>query len=338
MDASWNIQYSGERLGNSHALIVGGSGSGKTYFIGNVLIPSIVCHGARVIVFDYNGDYADEEYIAKQGRGKIRLVKTHIDSLAFNPFVIPPPAGEERLAGFCIDLSNVLAKVFRLGDQQRSALNRVLISQYKAMRVPDRFDSAAIGRVRVWPTFTSVVAELSNENQLAANRLQDLASLEVFSNDGNSFSDLLDSSCVIALKDLAGEYTKEAVSELVMRSVYANLLKGGRKPVTDLFLIVDEAHKIANLPATSVLLREARKFGCGVILSSQRPGDFSGDVLANVATRFVFKANSPADAKVSAKELLNDVSLMNTLLQLKLGECVMNNAHFPNSKVKVSAF
>jgi DNA helicase HerA-like ATPase len=57
------------------------------------------------------------------------------------------------------------------------------------------------------------------------------------------------------------------------------------------FVVLDEAHRLSfaeNSPIEK-LLREARKFGVGIMLASQQPEDFSAVAFANTATKIVFQ-------------------------------------------------
>jgi DNA helicase HerA-like ATPase len=73
----------------------------------------------------------------------------------------------------------------------------------------------------------------------------------------------------------------------------------GQHPLR-LYCILDEAHHLSFRDAGPVdsLLREARKFGLGLIFASQQPGDFSAAAYANSASKLVFQTADP-DLKVS---------------------------------------
>jgi type IV secretory pathway VirB4 component len=336
-NAYWNILNDGDRLANSHALVIGGSGSGKTFLVRNVLIPQMLGNRARVMILDYNGDYEDADFLDGLCKEQIQHVRPDVESLGFNPFVIAPTGNSQKRATHVIELTSLFTKVFKLGEQQKAALRDVIDQEFIELGVPKEFGDDDLSHITIWPNFASIVEGLSKKNLLAANRMRDLAMLEVFSSDGESFGELLEGSCVVSLKDLPGDYSKEAVADLLMRAVYSKLLRDGMKSRTDFFIIVDEAHKIANLPGSATLLREARKYGTGVVLSSQRPGDFSETVLANVATKFLFRVNLRADAAICAKELLKAPALTDEIMDLKVGECIMSNQHITNRRVKVSA-
>jgi DNA helicase HerA-like ATPase len=147
--------------------------------------------------------------------------------------------------------------------------------------------------------------------------------------------------CVLDIKDLPGDEIKRAVVELILNGLYNRLLSKGAKKEnelrTDFFLIVDEAHKISSLPCISILMREARKFGLGVILSSQRANDFNEDIISNASTRFIFRQALKGDAEFAAEEVLSNKSLSSTILGLKRGECIFSNTHASNVKVQVKA-
>jgi len=70
------------------------------------------------------------------------------------------------------------------------------------------------------------------------------------------------------------------------------------------YLLLDEANRLA-FPGSPLerLVREARKFGGGIIVASQRPGDFTETVPANAACSIVFQCPLERDAAFMAKQL-----------------------------------
>ncbi len=50
-------------------------------------------------------------------------------------------------------------------------------------------------------------------------------------------------------------------------------------------------------------MREARKFGVGIVVASQRPGDFTDTVPANAACSIVFQCPLERDAAFMAKQI-----------------------------------
>jgi DNA helicase HerA-like ATPase len=101
-------------------------------------------------------------------------------------------------------------------------------------------------------------------------------------------------------------------------------------------VIVDEAHKLAKLPSITTLLREGRKFGVGVILSSQRANDFNDDIIANASTRFIFLQELKDDAVFAADKVLRNREIFASLQKLRTGECFVSNVNTNNLRVKVT--
>jgi len=80
------------------------------------------------------------------------------------------------------------------------------------------------------------------------------------------------------------------VVDFVLEDLFADARGEGQKDSTELFVVLDEAHKFVsdeNDHCISVWAREARKFGLGLILSSQNLKDFPDEVLAQMGTTFV---------------------------------------------------
>ena len=336
---NWNISGSEQDLPNSHALIVGTSGSGKTYLIKNVLLPQLLREDIGAVILDFNGDFGDKSFLSNLG-GKLKHLRVDIDGLGFNPFVIHRRGQPQRLPVFITAFSELLAKVFDLGEQQRANLGKVMRNQYRELGFPDIVDDAFITQQTRWPNFRSLVLRLEDEDIKAANRIRVMSDLQIFSEDNTSFSDLLIEPCVIGINELPGEYSKAAVVELVLNALYNRLLLKGEKKEnelrTDFFVIVDEAHKLAKLPCITTLLREARKFGVGVILSSQRANDFNDTIIANASTRFIFLQELKDDAIFAADKVLRNKELYGVLQRLKRGQCIFSNVSSPSVQVEVS--
>jgi len=337
---NWDISAAKVELLNSHAMIVGTSGSGKTFLIKNILLPQMVRNDLGTVIVDFNGDFNQQDFLDAMG-GKLRHIKVDIDGLGFNPLVIPPKGRPFKLASFVYTFSELLMKIFKLGAQQHAAFVKVMTQQYRRLNFPEVIDDAFILAQKKWPNFRTLALNLEDVDEKAANRIVSLSDLNIFSENDIAFSDVLMQSCVLDIKDLPGDEIKRAVVELILNGLYNRLLSKGAKKEnelrTDFFLIVDEAHKISNLPCISILMREARKFGLGVILSSQRANDFNEDIISNASTRFIFRQALKGDADFAAEEVLSNKSLSSTILGLQRGQCIFSNTNVANVKVQVKA-
>ena len=102
------------------------------------------------------------------------------------------------------------------------------------------------------------------------------------------------------LGQLPTEEVKSAAAEFLLTGVYSHLLSSGQHPRTHLVVVIDEAHRIANLDATELLLREARAFGYSILLSSQEPTDFDDIIYQNAGTVISLMLSAQKAARAAA--------------------------------------
>ena len=93
-----------------------------------------------------------------------------------------------------------------------------------------------------------------------------------------------------------------AVSRFVLQKIYATMLSKGPSGQLRLFAVVDEAHKLSYDETLTELIREARKYGVGILLASQSVKDFDRIVFDMVGTKIALQLEG-GDAKVMAENL-----------------------------------
>ena len=100
-------------------------------------------------------------------------------------------------------------------------------------------------------------------------------------------------------------------------------------------IVIDEAHKIANLPSLKLLLKEARAFGVSVLLSSQEARDFDDTVFSNSGTLISLKLSETKDSERVAM-LLGGSNIKSELGQqiraLQPFQALIKNDHYSGSK------
>ena len=224
------------------------------------------------------------------------------------------------------ELRDIFSKVFRLGDQQGANLVEAMKACYQDHGIECR-GAGIVEAPSKWPSFYDLAQHLeaTGDDKLRA-RVQLLFDLGIFGDSEGTIDSFIDGSTVLALSALPGELVKKAVSEFVLKGVYQSLIRRSHVSGVRAIIVIDEAHKVANLPATQSLLREARKYGASIWLSSQRPSDFDNTVRANCNTSIFFRLEDEADAR-SAATYLGAPDLKADLRQLKVGECFMRNTH-----------
>ncbi|HTQ08481.1 MAG TPA: DUF87 domain-containing protein [Fimbriimonadaceae bacterium] len=303
----WNTQLSQ----NPHLMIIGESGSGKTYAT-QCLVAELAQAGIPSVIFDYGQGFeigSLDRHFRKFANPHEYLVGEK--GLALNPIQIFPRdvKGPNTVA---TRISDVFDAVYRLGDIQRKVLIDAILRLFdrRNIRVSD---------ARTWesppPTITDLQQELEDmagdkqypsykNAQTVAARLTTFFMLNSFQADDQPWAwekllaDPKKPVHILQFRGLEGR-TQRVVVELLLWHLFFYLKSEGQHPLR-LYCVLDEAHHLSFRDGGPVdsLLREARKFGLGLIFASQQPQDFSPAAYSNSASKLVFQTADP-DLKVS---------------------------------------
>jgi len=297
-------------VANPHLLIVGESGFGKTYSI-QCILRELSAQRVGAVIFDFGQGFSAP---ADGGAQMLDLGRTGV---ALNPFAIHttdlygPISVAQRIA-------DSFARVYpRLGVQQHALLRTAIVETFEDVGVTD--DRSTWHTVA--PTLSSLEAKLrqyasqgdATTRRTAAAVASHVSTLFVFNvfREGGSRIDwnklLGEQITIIQFRGL-----EPAVSKLVTEFLLWNLIQfaesAGPHPLRGL-LILDEAHRLSADEGSPVekLLREARKFGVGLILASQQPEDFTSVAISNTATKLIFQVTDArgAFARVVGRKVHN---------------------------------
>ncbi len=303
-----------KKLTNQHVLIVGKSGAGKTQ-TASAFLWELRKAGVPSIIFDFQGEYISGNLINAEGKTFLECTGAGVldaaDGINVNPLEIPndPHSGKKQnYVKVVYQVANSLAKIFGLGEIQHAILRDAINQAFVAVGfVPNSKDTWQ----RPAPTFSSVWGILKQmEEEIGGNvrnlnlRVQPLFETGVFLEDANarSFEAILEDTCVLRLSNLATPELMVAVSRFVLQKLYADMLAKGPTNEMRIVAVVDEAHKLSYEETLTELIREARKYGVGILLASQSVKDFDRVVFDMVGTKISLQLEGD-DAKVMAENL-----------------------------------
>lgn len=287
---------------NPHVLILGESGSGKTYTASRMVV-ELASVGLPSIVFDYGQGFSLRRE-RRTVRKDIRTIELQLgrDGIAINPLQTFP-VDTHGPATVAQRVADTFIRVYpRLGVQQHALIRRAVLELLAESGI-------AVDDSRTWkqapPAFRDLEQKLTEygsaddpvTRRAAASvgpHVSTLFFFNTFRKTGHAltWSRLLEQRnevWILQMGELEAS-VERAVTEFLLWSLIRYFEVLGPGPLR-CFVVLDEAHKLAFGPGSPVekILREGRKFGLGVILASQQPEDFSPVAFANTATKIVFQ-------------------------------------------------
>jgi DNA phosphorothioation-dependent restriction protein DptH len=313
---SWDPYPTGGTA-NPHLMIVGESGYGKTYAI-QCLLVEIVSAGKSAVIFDYGQGFDGRSVnpaFMRSARPHEILASTR--GINVNPLRIST-ADVNGPVNVAVRVADTFARIYNIGIQQHALLREVILETYSEAGIfPDRPKTWRLQPPTLANVYASITADSENKEHTSQRTAQTLrlhlSSFFVFNTFRRSGEDLSWESvikgvpqCYILQLHGLEDKTEKAVAEFLLWDLYAYLRSSGPRDLS-LFCVLDEAHKLsfdANSPVDK-LLREARKFGVGLVLASQQPEDFSSVAHSNTATKLIFHTS---DRKATLAKLVNQGS------------------------------
>jgi DNA phosphorothioation-dependent restriction protein DptH len=291
---------------NPHLMIMGESGSGKTY-AAQCLVAELCQMGIPSILFDYGQsfelDSLDKSFV------RFTTPAEHLigeEGLALNPLEIfqkdihGPNAVATRL-------SDVFDSVYRIGDIQRTVLIDAILQAFEANGIHPSDRTTWTGPPPTLATLENTLEQLATDKGYpnyknatgVAARLKTFFMLNSFRVDGPPWSwekfinDKAQKVHILQFRGLEGK-TQRVVVELLLWHLFFFLKSHGQSHLR-MYCVLDEAHHLSFRDGGPVdsLLREARKFGLGLIFASQQPEDFSPAAFSNSASKLVFQTSDP---------------------------------------------
>ena len=317
---------------NTHALVCGRSGSGKTVLTMH-LAKALIHRGIVTTVFDWKRSY--RTLLDQLPPGTVRLYTPGRESVApmrWNP-LIPPPGCEPMLYGKLI--VDVICRALLGGEGVISLMHQGIESLYKLCGVldgrPDRYPT--IQDLLDWVQRTKLTGragmwKASAERILRAMTYGDFGRMM----DTQSSADvltLLDTHTVIELDGLAGSADRQLFAEGLTLWMQRYLLARGERPQLERVWIHEEAHHLFHQSETTTqetvleqALRLIRAYGVGVIVVDQQASSLSRTVFANTGLTLCLNQKLRSDLQAIASALNLTTQQRDALSTLPVGTAI----------------
>jgi DNA helicase HerA-like ATPase len=302
-----------KKLANQHILIVGMSGAGKTQSASS-FIWELNKRSIPSVIFDFQGEYMASGLTNKEGETFVECTNADVldaaDGIDVNPLDIPIDPHTQNRQNYMkaiYQVSTSIGKIFGLGDIQRAILRDAISQAYaRSGFVPgdkSTWDNEPPRLSRVWEILRHMETTEGGNVRNLNFRVQPLFETGVFlEGGGRNFDELLTCTSIVRLSNLATPELMVAVSQFVLQRIYATMLAQGPCQTLRVFAVVDEAHKLSYDETLTELIREARKYGVGILLASQSVKDFDRVVFDMVGTKIALHLEGE-DAKTMADNL-----------------------------------
>lgn len=303
---------------NEHIAIFGLSGTGKSTKIEEIM-QEIKASGSTVVAFDLSG----QDFLNLTSVNRIYANRDGVDLKIFDLRMVEN--GRESYVNFLSYLVDTFTHVYKLGIRQQGVLRTAL--EY-GIKYCSRYETE----------MDAIAAGLDGQNSDSAtgvhNKLWQLLHGGILRKSSKEFHlgeiNVLDFSGInpTAQKELA-----EFILSFMWKKLRTESCRAGK-----LCLVIDECQHYL-MKSNSVLLemlRESRKYGVNIILSTQSTSGFTPTVMAAVnqtAVQLFFRP-SVSDMKKIA-DMIAPQGVGRWLLKLKklnVGECVATGNLFANGK------
>lgn len=285
---------------NPHLMITGESGYGKTYAI-QCLLTELAYAGKSSVIFDYAQGFVGASLNADFARtARPREVLASTRGLNINPLRISLSDANGPVNA-AVRVSDTFARIYSIGIQQHALLREAVLEVYTRAGIshdrPRTWQQPAPSLTDVYSLITQYAEDKEYPGWRTAQSLRShISSFFIFDTFRRSGEELSwefmfrgRPQCYILQLHGLEDKSEKLITEFLLWDLYNYLRSVGPQDLR-LFCVLDEAHKLSfteNSPVDK-LLREARKFGLGLVLASQQPEDFSTVAHSNTATKLIF--------------------------------------------------
>ncbi|HUC38684.1 MAG TPA: ATP-binding protein [Candidatus Acidoferrum sp.] len=284
-------------LANPHIAVVGITGSGKSFFVKTFLRRANYIWNTNAVILDWAGEYKNW---VRQTRGKVvSLARGDYLNILDLSGMTPLDRSKQIINAF-----EILTDISIYPEQKR--LTEEAIEQAYGNAGFVLFEVAPLERQS--PTLKDVIALLQEKMQegtyeYPAELENAIYRLRQFAREGEDYfarkstldlgmlakSGLVD----IDLSGLPDDKFRALAALFILQTIKEKMRSEGwiENKGLKALIVLDEAWKVASDDKSDAvtIVREARKYGFGLIVASQSPTDVNEAIFSNVGTVFIFR-------------------------------------------------
>lgn len=189
------------------------------------------------------------------------------------------------------------------GDLQIAEIRNRLIQAYKECGYQENETAEDLAPPPFRRAYDSMRSDSAGQTRLKhiLARFDTLFLRNVFRDapDQAGVDELAAGTTVLDIHGVGTDQNQLAAAGFFLHKVCKDMFVRGEHPRLRRVLVFDEAHRAAKLGLPGGMMQECRKFGIGMVVSSQRISDFRRQVIKTVGSHLVLKVNHP-DAKLLA--------------------------------------
>lgn len=314
-----------EQESNSHILINGMSGFGKSTLIKSLLI-DIYKSQKAAIVFDAHSEHC-ETISSLKGKNY------NVNSFGFNLLELNGLSINERIS----ELSQLFKDTFGLGYIQTMKLSECLWYTYRKFGALNKNTCY----LKSTPTFYNLLQEINifvrnaksttEKNTLLhlKNRIE-LLNTNSFIKNNISLQNIKDGINSISLAALKTKQIQSIYIFELLKRLYSTMHDNQKESGLKLYVIIDESELILELSDIIInkLITEGRKYGIGVIIVTHTTSNLSKQILANVSTYISFFTREPHDLNyisdlISGTDGAKKILIKNKIINLKQNQAIL---------------
>ncbi|MBI2938349.1 MAG: ATP-binding protein [Thaumarchaeota archaeon] len=280
---------------NPHVTVLGETGGGKSTTVKSLLSREHDLHETNILIIDFAGEYKD--WVISRGGKVIDAQNVTIDPFDLGPLSLANKIQQltDAFAGACD---------FNTTNQKR------MFAQYVARAYEKkgyRKDDPTTWK-NPTPTLAEVVKLIESDVYKATEQRQNIltsivdklvplaeGTFGIFGKSKISYQDLMNGFVCVDLSGIASEQVQNLVAYVVLQYVDSTMRIAGERKQIKLILVLDEAWKLCkhedSIPVK--IIKEGRKYGYSLFVSSQDLGDTAEPILSNAGTAVIHRTDNP---------------------------------------------